>query len=73
MFITPAPPSIKRKAIGMVKTGRPKHKQGYKRVTFYLPGEMMDYLKEKGRDNGMSASEYLLHIVLKEQGEKKGE
>jgi hypothetical protein len=51
-----------------MKTGRPKHKQGYKRVTFYLPDEVMDYLKEKGRENGMSASEYLLHIVSKERG-----
>jgi hypothetical protein len=68
------PPSTrlpKRKASEMVKTGRPKHKQGYKRVTFYLPGEVMDYLKDKGRENGMSASEYLLRIVSKEQEENK--
>jgi hypothetical protein len=47
----------------MVKTGRPKRKEGYKRVTFYLPDGDMPYLKRVAATGEMSASEYL-HAMI---------
>jgi hypothetical protein len=56
----------------MVKTGRPKHKEGYKRVTFYLPPGDMPYLKQAAAETGKSASEYLHDLVERDRLEKEG-
>lgn len=47
----------------MAKTGRPKNKRGYGRITFYLPRADMEYLKGRGRLEEISASEYLHALI----------